>query len=292
VTIDLRHGDALELARDLEPASVHALVTSPPYWRQRTNDDSDRRQAGREDQHPDSWAGSVADVLAACWPALVPSGAMLINIASAYSGGGYGATSKIASRRKAWQGTMRDRGRRNAPFAYPERNLVLLGALLIEALQRRCPLYLRSEIVWSKPTAGEPATISDRPPRRHEFVYVLSRSPRSRLHDFPPTDVWTISPSGGRSPNPSTAAMPEELATRLVACSTVVGETVLDPFAGGATTLLAADRLSRHGVGFELQSDLVLAARQRIFNEAPLFHTELNTNGTNHDTEEVMSLDH
>jgi modification methylase len=65
--------------------------------------------------------------------------------------------------------------------------------------------------------------------------------------------------------------MPEELARRLVLVSTRPGETILDPFAGGGTTLLAADRLGRNALGFELMGDMVTAARARLFDDAPLF---------------------
>jgi DNA modification methylase len=178
-------------------------------------------------------------------PNLVADGAVLVNIGNVYSGGGYGSTSKIARGRRGWKDTTRDAGRRGAPFAYSEGNLVLIGPLLVQAIQRRCSLYFRAEVVWHKPTAGEPATIVGRPPGMHEFVYMLSRAKQSRLHDpgeaWWRSDVWTIAPGGDQGP--STAAMPLELARRLVLVSTVAGETVLDPFAGGATTLLAADRL-------------------------------------------------
>ncbi len=287
-------GDAVELAADLEPASIHAIITSPPYWRARIYND-DPRQVGREDLHPETFAALLADILAALVPALVGDGVMLVNVGNVYAGGGYGSTSEIARGRRGWKDTMRDRGRRGAPFGYPEANLVLVAPMLIEAVRRRCGLYLRGELVWAKPTAGEPATILDRPPRRHEFIYILSKSRRSRLRDpgesWWQSDVWTISP---HSRGPSTASMPDELARRLVLVSTRPGETVCDPFSGGGTTLLAADRLGRHGVGFELQPDLVAAARTRLAMDAPLFAATdaaavLTTNGVVHDAKEVIT---
>jgi DNA modification methylase len=46
--------------------------------------------------------------------------------------------------------------------------------------------------------------------------------------------------------------------------------TVLDPFAGSGTTLIAADRLGRDAVGVELKSQYVAMAQRRVTGDAPL----------------------
>jgi site-specific DNA-methyltransferase (adenine-specific) len=46
--------------------------------------------------------------------------------------------------------------------------------------------------------------------------------------------------------------MPLELAARAIRLSTWPGETVLDPFAGTVTTLLADRQLGRRAVGIEV----------------------------------------
>ncbi len=48
---------------------------------------------------------------------------------------------------------------------------------------------------------------------------------------------------------------PEELAQRLVKLFSCVGETVLDPFAGGGTTCVAAKALSRSSIGCDLNDE-------------------------------------
>jgi len=64
-----------------------------------------------------------------------------------------------------------------------------------------------------------------------------------------------------------TGAFPAALAERLVRMFSVVGDTVLDPFAGTGTTLWAASRLGRAAVGVELDPivfrDLEAEARRR-----------------------------
>jgi hypothetical protein len=52
---------------------------------------------------------------------------------------------------------------------------------------------------------------------------------------------------------------------------TPVPQTVLDPFAGAGTTLLAADRLGRNGVGIELNPAYATMARNRLTDDCPLF---------------------
>jgi DNA modification methylase len=48
---------------------------------------------------------------------------------------------------------------------------------------------------------------------------------------------------------------PQSLLRELITNSSAVGETVLDPFAGSGSTLLAAAAADRHYVGFELDED-------------------------------------
>jgi site-specific DNA-methyltransferase (adenine-specific) len=50
---------------------------------------------------------------------------------------------------------------------------------------------------------------------------------------------------------------PEELPKRLIRMFSFVGDTVLDPFLGSGTTSLAAKKLSRNSVGYEINKDYV-----------------------------------
>jgi DNA methylase len=60
--------------------------------------------------------------------------------------------------------------------------------------------------------------------------------------------VWNLRPAD-RHGHP--APFPVELARRCIRLSTWPGETVLDPFAGTGTTLLAARQLGRRAIGIE-----------------------------------------
>lgn len=63
-------------------------------------------------------------------------------------------------------------------------------------------------------------------------------------------NVWTMRPERRREGAP--APFPVDLPLRCIRLSTWHGETVLDPFAGSGTTVAAAERLGRVGLGFDL----------------------------------------
>jgi DNA modification methylase len=61
-----------------------------------------------------------------------------------------------------------------------------------------------------------------------------------------------------------TAAMPEGLAEFFINAASPVGGVVIDPFAGGATTVVVGRRLKRSAGGFEIHEEFVKEARRRI----------------------------
>ena len=69
------------------------------------------------------------------------------------------------------------------------------------------------------------------------------------------------------------AMYPEELPRRLIKMFSFVGDTILDPFLGSGTTSLAAKRLKRHAIGYEINEDFLptiqetLGAAQKNFFE-------------------------
>ncbi len=76
-------------------------------------------------------------------------------------------------------------------------------------------------------------------------------------------DVWDIPPeSAQRVGHP--APFPVELPERLIHLYTFEGDLVLDPFMGSGTTLLAAARLGRRYVGYDLDPEYVDIATTRV----------------------------
>lgn len=80
------------------------------------------------------------------------------------------------------------------------------------------------------------------------------------------------------------AMFPEELPKRLIKMFSFVDETVLDPFAGSCTTLLAAKHLGRNSIGYEINKDFEPFIKEKLFdsqldlfgNDGKIFFTEGN----------------
>lgn len=65
------------------------------------------------------------------------------------------------------------------------------------------------------------------------------------------TDIWnfgTVPPYPGKHP----CEKPQDMLSHMIQCSTREGDTVMDPFAGSGSTLIAAKSLGRKAVGIEM----------------------------------------
>ena len=249
----LRRGDARVLD-GVPDASVELVLTSPPYpmvpqW------DAQFRSLGADDHA--KMLEVLADAWRACHRVLVPGGLLAVVIGDALRRGEDGF--------RLW----------------PNHAATLLDAQQVGF--RPLPYVL-----WKKPTNRPNAYLGSGflPPNAYvtldcEFVLLLRkgalrrfprRDPRREASRFSRRDrdlwfsqVWEDvrgAPQGG--PTGRTGAFPVALAERLVRMFSVVGDTVLDPFAGTGTTLWAAIRLGRKAVGVELDR----GAYRRLVHEA------------------------
>ncbi len=91
------------------------------------------------------------------------------------------------------------------------------------------------------------------------------------LHPFGPlvSDVWTeihrIKHNKYRDEHP--CQLPVHLLERLILMTTDQGDIVLDPFMGTGTTAIAAKRLGRNFIGFELDDNYVKIASSKVVKE-------------------------
>jgi DNA modification methylase len=93
-----------------------------------------------------------------------------------------------------------------------------------------------------------------------------------------PSTVFTCAVGGEPNPDAHPARMPIKLARHLVALACPPGGVVLDPFAGNATTGVAATRSGRRFVGIELDPAYAAGARRRLEEDLGLF-AEVGLNG-------------
>jgi site-specific DNA-methyltransferase (adenine-specific) len=76
---------------------------------------------------------------------------------------------------------------------------------------------------------------------------------------------WTIS---GASTREHPAPFPLKLASRLVKMFSFVGDTILDPFVGTGTTMIAAMKAERNSIGVEIERRYFEMARERFLQES------------------------
>jgi DNA modification methylase len=199
----LHVGDCMEVLLTLPSESVHCCVTSPPYWGLRdygtgawdgcdpdcdhvvygggppessTLDGAKNRGrsyvtanpcpkcgARRIDQQlgleetPELYVARMVAVFREVRRVLRKDGTCWVNLGDSYAG------------------SFHDGGARLGPGLKPK-DLVGIPWRVAFALQQD-GWYLRSDIIWAKPNPM-PESVSDRPTKAHEYVFLLAKSPR------------------------------------------------------------------------------------------------------------------
>jgi site-specific DNA-methyltransferase (adenine-specific) len=76
-------------------------------------------------------------------------------------------------------------------------------------------------------------------------------------------EVWQFSGENPKRVN-HPAAFPVEIPRRLIKMFSEKGDTILDPFLGSGTTMVASKRLLRKGIGIELDAHYFEVAKKRV----------------------------
>ena len=252
---------SIEQVSVLPENSVALVVTSPPYF---VGKDYELAvTATGADRIPTTYIDyldMLRTVFAECRRVLEPGGRIAVNVANL--------------------------GRK------PYRSL---SADVIAILQDDLGLLLRGEIIWEKAAMASGSCAwgsfakASNPVLRDltERVVVASKGRFNRARSAPQRrraglpsestltndefvdvtrDVWRIeSESATRIGHP--APFPVELPRRLIELYTYQGDLVVDPFVGSGTTVVAAARTGRIGVGFDIDPEYVELAEQRLAAE-------------------------
>lgn len=255
-------GDARAVLAAMPPECVQTVVTSPPYWSLR--DYGTDGQLGLEDSVYE-FIDSLAEVFDQARRVLRDDGTLWLNIGDSYTSGG-----------RTWRAPdKKNRARAMSvrpptPEGLKPKDLIGVPWRLAFALQER-GWYLRSDIIWNKPNC-QPESVTDRPTRSHEYVFLFSKSERYKYdvqavqgpNERRLRTVWDLKTQAYPEANGHFATFPPALVDPCVRIATDPGDLVLDPFAGSGTTSLSAGRLGRRFVGIELHSDYLEMARNRL----------------------------
>ena len=262
----LVHGDARELDF-IDDASVHLIITSPPYWTLKRYREHPG-QLGHIDDY-EQFLEQLARVWRHCFRILVPGGRLVCvvgdvclsrrkfgrhvvfplhaDIAVTCRKIGFDNLNpiiwyKIANATYEVAGGTRFLGK---PY---EPNAIIKNDIEFILMQRKPGGY-------RKPTARQ---------RR------LSRIKKSDYEKWF-QQIWRIpGASGVKHPAP----FPLELASRLVNMFSFVEDTVFDPFVGSGTTMVAAMRYGRNSIGVEIDPSYCQLASKRLQEESGLLFSE------------------
>lgn len=188
MTTTILLGSCLSLLPTLPDCSVHACVTSPPYWSLR--DYGVPGQLGLE-ATPEEYVAKLVAVFREVRRVLRDDGTLWLNLGDSYAGswGNQGRKPDRGTQRKANGPMMQrfggygelDTRRRTGSWVndHPHlkpKDLVGIPWRVAFALQAD-GWYLRSDVVWAKPNPM-PESVRDRPTKSHEYVFLLTKSER------------------------------------------------------------------------------------------------------------------
>ena len=164
--------DALDYMKTLPDESVNCVVTSPPYYALR--DYGVSGQIGLE-ATPQAFVAKMVEVFHEVKRVLRNDGVCWINLGDSYSGSGKGKPQGSKSGKQLTNAgslipCVSDR------YDVPGKNLLGMPWRVAFALQDD-GWILRSDVIWSKPNPM-PESVTDRPTKAHEYVFLLAKSPK------------------------------------------------------------------------------------------------------------------
>lgn len=258
ITVTLKHGDARSLEW-LDDESIHLVVTSPPYWTLKRYNETPEQLGHVVDY--EAFLDELDAVWSHCYRVLVPGGRLCCVVGDV-----------CLSRREYG------------------RHLVMSLHADISVRCRRIGFDNLNPIIWHKISnvstevegggrfLGKPFEPNAIIKNDIEFI-LMQRKPGGyrnpteqqrrlsmiRREDFNDwfQQIWRL---GGASTREHPAPFPLSLADRLVRMFSFHDDTVLDPFLGTGTTVVAAIKTARHAVGVEIDGDYFKLALERIKN--------------------------
>lgn len=179
MSVIIEVGDCLTSMQFMEDQSVHCCITSPPYFGLR--DYGVEGQIGLEPT-PDEFVATLVAVFREVRRVLRDDGTLWLNLGDSYAGGNTGSKWREGSARADGQvrgdgaTSRRNRNGNGAVEGIKPKELIGIPWRVAFALQAD-GWYLRQDIIWHKPNPM-PESVRDRCTKAHEYIFLLSKSPK------------------------------------------------------------------------------------------------------------------
>jgi len=252
---------------EVQNESVQLIITSPPYWQ--LKDYGHREQIGYNDTYED-YINNLNLVWKECYRVLSPGCRLCVNVGDQFARSVYYGRYKIIPIRTEiikfcetigfdymgaiiWQKVTTTNTTGGATimgsFPYPRNGIVKLDYEFILIFKKMGipPKATKEQKEKSKLTTKE----------WNEYFY----------------GHWNFP---GERQDKHLAAFPEELPRRLIRMFSFVEDTVLDPFLGSGTTSLAAKKLGRHSIGYEINPKFLPVIKKKLGMEKEGLFKEQN----------------
>ena len=248
--IDVRIGDCREVLKEVPSESVKLVVTSPPY-------NIGKPYGKYKDKVAlNDWEDLINDVTKEVHRILTPDGSFFLNL---------------------------------SPVPFGNDKEILPLPFIGYQIMKNNGFYLRNMITW---TFNNMQNCVNRLSGRYENIlwgvkdinnYVFNldeiRIPYITKNDKRleggkgrnPTDVWYFDRVNNMTKKKLNLTHPTvyplEMIMRILKMSSNPGDTILDPFVGSGTSLVAAKILGRNGIGIELDKNFAKEIQMRLDNE-------------------------
>lgn len=256
----LHRGDARDLSW-IPDASVHLVVTSPPYWTLKEYAPGNQSQLGDIEDY-EHFLDQLDKVWRECARVLVPGGRICCVVGDVC-----------------------------VPRKREGRHYVMPLHADIQVRSRRLGLDCLTPILWHKianganEAEGNGAGFYGKPYQpgaivKNDTEFILMLRKGGKYRSVPPLQKvlsmltkeemqswlrsgWSDLP-GASTKAEHPAPYPVELAERLIKLFSFAGDTVLDPFLGTASTTAAAIKSGRNSIGVEIEPAYIEVAQKKV----------------------------
>jgi len=235
--------------------SVELVVTSPPYWQ--LKDYGEPGQIGFDDTY-EEYINNLNLVWDECFRILRHGCRLCVNIGDQFARSAYYGRYKIIPIRTEIIRFCETIGFdymgaiiwRKVTTCHTSGGATIMGSF---PYPRNGILKLDYEFILLFKKPGQPPKVDESIKQQSRLTIEEWNRYFAGHWDFP-----------GEKQDKHLAMFPEELPRRLVKMFSFVGETVVDPFLGSGTTTLAAKKLQRNSIGYEINPEFLPLMEEKI----------------------------